>query len=99
MCWKAWTLLANYARIFIICHEDRQTVSLYTPKKTTVAAFALALALPIEEALDLFGKAGYYLTRNSKFDIIIEYFIEHKNYSIFDVNNALYEYGLPLIGV
>ena len=64
-----------------------------------MAAFALALALPIEEALDLFGKAGYYLTRNSKFDIIIEYFIEHKNYSIFDVNNALYEYGLPLIGV
>lgn len=70
----------------------------YTPSKQTVAALALALELPIEEALELFGKAGYYLTNTNPFDIIIEYFIEQGNYDLFDVNDALYRHGLPPLG-
>lgn len=70
----------------------------YTPKKKTVAAFVIALELPPDEALDMFGKAGYYLTRNSKFDTILFYFIEQKKYDIFEINDALEKYGAETIG-
>lgn len=69
----------------------------YIPKKNTVAAFVIALSLPPEEALDMFGKAGYYLTRNSKFDTIIWDFIESGRYDIFEINEVLDSYGLVLL--
>lgn len=68
------------------------------PKKKTVAAFVIALELETDEALDMFGKAGYYLTRNSKFDIIILDFIEKRRFDIFEINETLNGYGLETIG-
>lgn len=68
------------------------------PKKKTVAAFVIALELETDEALDMFGKAGYYLTRNSKFDIIILDFIEKRRFDIFEINETLDGYGLETIG-
>ncbi len=68
------------------------------PKKKTVAAFVIALELETDEALDMFGKAGYYLTRNSKFDIIILDFIEKRRFDIFEINETLESYGLETIG-
>ena len=42
----------------------------YKPSKTTVLAFALALELPIAEMQDMLGKAGFTLSRASKFDTV-----------------------------
>ncbi len=70
----------------------------YKPSKTTAVAFAIALRLDMDGAKDLIGRAGYALTRSSKFDIVIEYFITHGNYNIFEINEVLFSFDLPLIG-
>ena len=68
----------------------------YTPNKKTVLAFSIALELTLDETKDLLRSAGYALSRSSKFDIIIVYFLENRIYNMFDINDVLYEYGQPI---
>lgn len=68
----------------------------YAPNKKTVLAFAIALELNLDEAKDLLRSAGYALSRSSKFDIIIVYFLQNKIYDMFEINDVLYEYGQPI---
>ena len=70
----------------------------YKPTKPTALAFAIALELDLEQTKDLIGRAGYALTNSSKFDVIVRFFIETKNYNIMDINTTLFEFDQALLG-
>ena len=70
----------------------------YKPSKITAVAFGLALEMPLEEFKEFLSTAGYSLTHSDKFDIIVEYFVKHKNYDVFEINDVLFEFGQKTIG-
>ncbi len=65
----------------------------YSPNKKTVLAFAIALELSIDETKDLLNSAGFALSRSSKTDIIVAYFLQNKIYDMFEINEILDAYG------
>ena len=92
------------AEVYKAANIDRKLFSkirsnpAYRPSKATALALAFALRLDLPQTRDLIGRAGYSLTHASVMDIIVEYYIESKNYDIFALNETLFRYDQPLLG-
>ncbi|MCQ2430450.1 MAG: macro domain-containing protein [Clostridia bacterium] len=69
----------------------------YRPSKTTVLCFAIALKLSLEEALALLRTAGYTLSRSSKADVIVEYFLSRGIYDLYEIDCTLLKFDQPTL--
>ena len=69
----------------------------YQPTKRTALLLAIGLQLNLDETRDFIGKAGFALTRSSRADIIVEYFLLHRIYDIQEIDETLYSFGEPTL--
>jgi hypothetical protein len=90
------------SEVYNRAHVDRRHFSKirkdvnYNPNKKTVLAFSIALELSLDETKDLLNSAGFALSRSSKTDIIVAYFLQNKIYDMFEINDILDAYEQPI---
>ena len=63
-----------------------------------VVALCIALELNMDQTRDLLSRAGYALSPSSLSDVIISYFIENRQYDIFEINAVLFQYDQSPLG-
>ena len=71
----------------------------YRPSKNTVIAFAISLELTLKETNRLLATVGFTLSKSLTFDVIVEYFIQNKVYDVMIINEVLFAYDQPCLGV
>ena len=87
------------SEVYKLANIDRRLFSkirgdeYYVPSRKTAISFCLALQLTVDEAKKLLATAGYTLSSSSRFDLIIMYLIETKEYNIQFANIVLDDYG------
>ena len=69
----------------------------YRPGKNTIIALSIALELNEEEMGKLLCAAGYSLSNNDTFDLVIKFCLEKKIYDIDSINQALDYFSLKTL--
>ena len=93
----------NVVKLYQKTMISKQTISKfstqknYQPKRETAFLCAIGLKLDLEETKRLLASAGYAINPSSKFDLIIQYFIESKNYNILEIDTMLSHYDLKTL--
>lgn len=64
------------------------------PSKKTAILLSLALELELDDALDLLSRAGYTLSHSIKEDLVVEWHIKNKVFSVFEVCAIQCQLGL-----
>ena len=91
--------------IYERCFVDRKLISKitsgsnYHPSKNTMLALCIGLQLSLQEAEEFLSLAGYSFSSGSKFDLIIKFMLENAIYDIDIINEMLYQFHQPCIGV
>ena len=70
----------------------------YILSKTTILALAIALELNLDETKQLLERAGYALSHSSLSDVIVEYFIVHQRFNLFEINQTLFDHDQKILG-
>ncbi|OUO35083.1 macro domain-containing protein [Olsenella sp. An290] len=70
----------------------------YRPSKPTAVALALALGLTLPQTQGLLAHAGLTLSRSSKFDVIVKFYLARGVHDVMTVNEALFAFDQPLLG-
>ena len=70
----------------------------YRPSKPTAVALAMALGLDLGQTRELLARAGLALSRSSRFDVIVEFYLSRGVHDVMTVNEALFAYDQPLLG-
>ncbi len=93
----------RYSEVYRRAEVSRQLFSKilndrdYRPTRSTVIQLAIGLELDLAQTQKLLEKAGFILTRSSRADLIVQYFIDRGLYNVTFINEALYDCGLPLL--
>ena len=64
------------------------------PSKEKMLVLAVGLQLNLDETIDFLKNAGYALSPISQTDAVVEYFIEHEDYSVIKIDIVLFDCGL-----
>jgi len=64
------------------------------PSKEKVLCLAVGLRLNLDETVDFLRLAGYAFSPISQTDVVVKYFIIHKDYSVMKIDITLFDYGL-----
>ena len=66
----------------------------YKPSKRTIVALCLSMKLSEENTVEMLNAAGFTLSNNDRFDLVIQFCLEKEIYNMDEVNQALYSLGL-----
>ena len=69
----------------------------YIPKKQNIIKLCLSLNLNLIDTQRLLYSAGYTLSTNDNFDLIIKFCIENKVYNINIINDYLFTYANTIL--
>ncbi len=71
----------------------------YKPSKNVVFSLGISLRLTENKLRELLASSSYLINKANLFDLIVLYFVNHNNYDIYKINNALFSYDFSSLSI